>query len=183
MMKQVLLYIGFAVFTSMMLFSCVEDIDTGQYDDLDITPTLEASLLYVEATEDLINLVDGNTVFSNNFNFDAFSTDIFAERVIEGTVTYVVENTTSKELEITVEFLDEGEAVLDTELFIVQPAPTMVLQKEIFYGPAGRSIDIIKNLSSIRVSAINRSDSESTSSAPEPLITLQSSGKFTVRVK
>lgn len=182
-MKQALKDIFLVIFASIMLASCVGDIDTGQYDDLDLTPTLEASLLYVEATEQLINLVDGNTVFSNDFNFDAFNSDIFAERVIEGSITYVVENTTSKELEITVEFLDEGETVLDTEIFVVQPAPTMILQKEIFYGPTGRSIDIITNLSSIRVSAINRGDSDSTSSAPDPMITLQSSGKFTVRVK
>lgn len=182
-MRHVFTYVFLAILAATVLLSCVEDIDTNQFDDLSLTPTLEASLLYVEATEQLINLVDGNTVFNNNFNFDAFSTDVFAERVIEGTIVYVVENTTSKELDITVEFLDESETVLDTEVFSVEPAPTMVLQKEIFYGPAGRSIDIITNLSSIRVSAINRGDSDSTSSAPEPMVTLKSSGKFTVRVK
>jgi hypothetical protein len=163
--------------------SCVEDIDSGQYDDLSLTPTLEASLLYVEASEQLINLVSGSTVFSNNFNFDAFNSDIFAERVIEGTITYIVENTTSKELEVTVELLDDSDNVLDIEVFIVQPEPTSILQREIVYGPAGRSIDIITNLSSIRVSAINLGDTTSNSSAPEPMITLKSTGKFTVRVK
>ncbi len=182
-MKHLFRYSILGIFTLVIAASCVEDIDVDQYDDLSLTPTLEASLLYVEASEELVNLVTGNTVFSSDFNFDAFNADLFAERVIEGTVTYVVENTTSKELEITVEFLDDADAILDTEIFTVQPAPTSILQREIVYGPAGRSIDIITNLSAIRVSAINLGDTISTSSVPEPKITLKSSGKFTVRVK
>ncbi len=182
-MKDLLKYSFLGIIALTTFASCVEEIDSTQFDELELTPTLEGSLLYVEASEQVINLVTGNTVFSNDFNFDAFNSDIFAERVIEGTVTYVVENTTSKELEITVEFLDDSDAVLDTEIFTIQPAPTSILQREIVYGPAGRSIDIITNLSSIRVSAINLGDNTSNSSAPEPMITLKSSGKFTVRVK
>lgn len=182
-MKRLLIFLFSAVFLITSGVSCVEDVDSGQFDDLEVTPTLEASLLYVEASEDIINLVNGNTVFSNDFNFDAFSSDVFAERVIDGSVTYVVENTTSKELEISVEFLDEAGNILDTEVFTVKAAPTSILQREIAYGNSGRSIDIIKNLSSIRVSAINRGDSTSTSSNSEPRITLKSSGKFRVRVK
>lgn len=182
-MKHLFKYIFFGILALAVNSSCVEDIDSDQFDDLEITPTLEGGLLYIEASEQLINLVTDNTVYSNTFNFDAFNSDVFAERVIEGTVTYVVENTTSKELEITVEFLDDSGAVLDIEAFTIQPAPTAVLQREIVYGPAGRSIDIITNLSSIRVNAINLGDTTSTSSAPEPMITLKSVGKFTVRVK
>ena len=182
-MRHLYQYVFLGIFALATATSCVSDIDSGQFDDLELTPTLEASLLYVEASEQLINLVTGNTVFSNNFNFDAFNSEVFAERVIEGTVTYIVENTTSKELEITVEFLDDGGTVLDTEVFTIQAAPTSILQREIVYGPAGRSIDIITNLSAIRVSAINLGDTTSNSSASEPMITLKSSGKFTVRVK
>lgn len=182
-MKRWLKYLFFVSIVFTTYSSCVEDIDTSQFSDLELTPTLEGSLLYVEASEQLINLVTGNTVFSNDFNFDAFNSDIFAERVIEGTITYVVENTTSKELQITVELLDDSELLLDTEVFIVEPEPTPVLQREIVYGPAGRSIDIIKSLSSIRVSAVNLGDTSSNSSASEPMITLKSSGEFTVRVK
>lgn len=182
-MRRSLRFLFSGIFLLASIASCVQDVDTGQVEDLEITPTLEASMLYVEASERVINLVTGNTVFSNNFNFDAFSSDIFAERVIEGTVIYVVENTTSKELEITVEFLDEAGNLLDTEVFSVQAAPSSVLQREIAYGDSGRSIDIIRNLSSIRVSAINLGDTTSTSSESEPMITLKSSGKFRVRVR
>lgn len=163
--------------------SCTEDLDFNQFDDLEATPTYEAGILYLESPEDLINQVTGTNVFSQNFNFDAFSSDIFSERVLDGVITFVVKNTTSKELEITVELLDESGAVTDTEVFSIQPAPTTIIQREIAYGDTGRSIDIIKTLSTIRVTATNLGDNSSVSNLPEPLITLQSSGKFRVRVK
>ncbi|NNE77876.1 MAG: hypothetical protein HKN31_12480, partial [Pricia sp.] len=172
-------FIGSALLFAM-LSSCVEEQDFGQFDQLEATPTLEGSMLYIEAPEYLINQTGAADVFSQNFNFDAFSSDLFAERVIDGTVTFIVENTTSKELAITVEFLDEAGNVLDTENFAIEPAPTAELQRDIAYGPAGRSIDIIKNTSSLRTTATNLGDTSSTSSLPEPKIILKSSGKFRV---
>jgi len=176
-----------SVFLSMLLIgcgiSCTEELDFNQFDDLEATPTYEAGILYLEAQEDLINLISGTNVFSQNFNFDAFSSDIFSERVLDGTITFVVENTTSKELQILVELLDEADNVTDTELFSIQPAPTAIVQREIAYGETGRSIDIIKTLSTIRVTATNLGDNSSVSTLPNPLITLKSSGRFRVRLK
>ena len=169
------------VFLSI-LSSCVEDVDFNQFENIAATPTYEAGILYLEAPEDVINLVSGTSVFSQNFNFDAFSSDVFANRVIDGTITYVVENTTSKELEITVEFLDEADTILDTEVFSIDPEPTAIIQREIAYGASGRSIEIIKSLSTIRVVAENLGDNSSTSNLENPLITLKSSGKFRVEL-
>ena len=175
------------VFVMLLLFcgniSCTEELDFNQFDDLEATPTYEGGILYLEAEEDLINLISGSDVFSQNFNFDAFSSDIFADRVLDGTITFVVENTTSKELAIIVELLDEGDNVTDTEVFSIQPAPTAIIQREIAYGDSGRSIDIIKTLSTIRVTATNLGDNTSVSNLPDPLITLKSSGKFRLRLK
>ncbi|EAR02136.1 hypothetical protein [Maribacter sp. HTCC2170] len=172
-----------AVFVSMLLFSCIEEQDFNQYDDLSVTPTFEASILYMEVPERTINLVTGLNTYSQNFNFDAFAEDIFSERVLEGVLTYEVANTTSKPLEIEIQFLDEAGAVLDTERFMMDAEPTATLQREIAYGPAGRSIDIIRNTSSIFLTATNLGDNSSTSSQSNPLISLKSSGKFTVRIK
>ncbi len=183
-MKEILKLAMVCLVLAPTLSSCIEDQDFDQYDALALEPVMEASILYVEAPERIINLVTGGTnFFSQDFNFDAFSSNIFSERVIEGTVTYEVDNTTSKELEITVQFLDAGDNVLDTEMFTVQPATTPTLEREIFYGPGGRSIDIVRNTSSFRVSALNLGDNTSTSSLPDPMVTLKSSGKFRVRVK
>lgn len=173
----------YAVLAAMLLFSCVEEQDFNQYDDLSVTPTYEASVLYLEVPESAINLLPSGYTYSQDFNFDAFSEDIFADRVLEGVITYNVENTTSKPIEIQIEFLDEAGAVLDTEQFDLPSEPTAVLQREIAYGPSGRSLNIIRNTSSISVTATNNGDNVSTSSQDDPMVTLRSSGKFTVRIK
>lgn len=172
----------YCVFFSMLISCTQQTLNFDQIDDLKAEPEIEASIVYIEAPERIINLATQTNFFTGDFNFDAFSSDFFAERVIEGTVTYVVENTTSKALEVTVEFLDESGTVLDTEEFSIGPAPTAILQREIAYGGSGRSIDIIKNTSSIRVSAENLGGTATTSNFPNPMVTLKSKGKFKLSV-
>lgn len=165
-------------------YSCVEEQNFDQFDDLDIIPTIEASLFYVESPEQVINDATGAIWYINTFNFDAFNEAFFADNVVEGVIAYELENTTSKELEIIIEFLDDSDAVLDTENFRIDPAPTAVLMREIAYGNAtGRSLDIIRNTTAIRVSASNLGDNTSVSSLQDPMIIFRSSAKFTVRLK
>lgn len=182
-MKRMLRSVLVGIFFFGALSSCVEDLDFNQFEDLEATPTFEASILFLEAPENIINLVNGTDVFSQNFNFEAFSSDFFADRVIDGVITYVVENTTSKELEITIELVDENDIVTDTEIFRLEPEPTPILQREITYGDSGRSIDIIKTLTTIRVTARNLGDNTSISNLPDPIITVRSSGQFRVRLR
>ena len=166
-----------------MMISCVEEQDFNQYDDLSITPTFEASILYVEVPERTINLISGLNTYSQTFEFDAFAEDVFSERVIEGSLTYIVTNTTSKPFEFTLQFLDIDGNVLDSELFQMDAEPSANLQREIAYGPSGKSIDIIRNIASITLIANNLGDNSSTSSQSNPLAALQSSAKFTVSLK
>ncbi|WP_088341521.1 hypothetical protein [Robiginitalea sediminis] len=182
-MKRALCTALVPVLACLLLVSCSEKQDFGQYDDLAVIPTVEASLLYIEAPERIINQVSGLNFVQQTFNFDAFAEAFVSERLVDGSVRYRVENTTSKPLELTVEFLDEAGNTLDAETFTIGPAPTAVLVREIAYGPGGRSIDIIRNTSSIRVSAENLGDNSSVSTLPNPMITLQSSAQFRIRLK
>ncbi len=180
-MKRKVFY--FLAILMVCTLSCSDELDFSQTDDLEITPTFESSVIFIESTEQLINLIDGSEILSQSFNFDAFSSNIFAERVIEGELTYIIENTTSKPFELIIEFLDDTDVVLDTETFNVQPAPTAILQRIVAYGDTGKSIDIIKTLSAFRITARNLGDNTSVSNIPNPRISLQSSGKFRVRIK
>ncbi len=165
-------------------FSCADKQNFDQYDDLGITPTVASSLVYVESPEEYINNTAGLDFYTQDFNFDAFNEDFFAERVLDGSITYELENTTSKPLEITLSFLDDDGNVLDTENFSVDPAPTAVLTREVFYGgPTGRSIDIIRNTSAFRVTARNLGDNTSVSGIPDPKIIFRSSARFRLRLK
>jgi hypothetical protein len=166
------------------LMGCAEKQDFNQYDDLAITPIAEASIFYLESPESFINDVTSGVYHTETFNFDAFSEQFVSNNVLDGLVTYEAENTTSKELEITVEFLDAGENVLDTEIFLIAPGPTSNMRREIAYGGAsGRSIDIIRNTSAIRVSGRNLGDTTSVSPVPEPVVILRSSAQIRIRLK
>ncbi|MBQ4914093.1 hypothetical protein J8L85_06580 [Maribacter sp. MMG018] len=174
---------GLIVLSVVLLWSCSEEQDFGQYDDLSITPTFETSIFFVKAQESIINRVSGLNFYTQDFNFDAFEEEFFSERVQEGVITYELENTTSKEIEVLIEFLDDNETVLDSEFFRMDGAPTAQLIREVAYGSTGKNLDIIRNTSEVRLSARNLGDNSSTSDLPDPAIVLRSSAKFTVRVK
>ncbi|HDZ14645.1 hypothetical protein LCGC14_1391070 [marine sediment metagenome] len=165
------------------IFSCVEEQDFDQFDDLRATPTMEASILYVESNEALINSAGDAGFISRDFNFDAFSSDVFAKRVLDGTLTYIVENTTSKPITVYIELLNENGEIIDRETLETGPIRGRSIQREVAYGNSGKDINIIKFTSSIRVTAINDGDSTSTSDLPDPKIILKSSGKFRVNIK
>lgn len=172
------------VFGLLLAVSCSEKQNFDQYDDLAIIPTVEASLLYVEAPERVINQLNGLNFIQQTFNFDAFAEDFVSERLVDGLITYELENTTSKPLEILVELLDEEGNVLDAEFFSSPAAPTAILRRDIAYGGLGnRSIDIIRNTSSIQVSATNLGDNSSTSGLPNPMVILRSSASFRIRLR
>ena len=180
-MKNKILLLSFML---LAFYSCIERQNFDQYDDLEVIPTLEASILYIESPERLLNETSGQDFYSQDINFDAFNVDAFADRVVDGFIFFEIENTTSKELEATVEFLDEEGNTLDTQYFHVDPAPTPLLQRQVAYGSGtGQSIQIIKNTSSIKVSVLNLGDNSSVSNLPEPKIIFRSMGKFRVRLK
>jgi hypothetical protein len=150
--------------------SCVDSQNFDQYDDLSITPNMEASLLYVEATEAVINQAPGVDFIQETFAFTPFSEPYVADNLLDGVLTFEVENTTS--------------AVLDTETFLVDAAPTALLRREIAYGGlGGRSLDILRNTVQLRISATNLGDASSVSPLPDPKIILRSSAQFRFRLK
>ena len=181
-MKGVRIFIT-VFFGLLLITSCSEKQDFDQIDDLEITPIYETSIFYVKAQESIINLISGVSFFSQDFNFDAFEEPFFSKRVRTGELTYELENTTSKPIEIILEFLDENENVLDTEVFRMQAAPTAVLTRDVAYGPTGKSLEIIRNTSKIRLNATNLGDNSSSSDLPDPAIVLSSSAKFTLELK
>ena len=167
----------------LVLFGCAEQQNFDQYDDISVTPTLEGSLLYVETPESEINQASGGNFIVETFNFDAFTEGFVSDNLLDGSITYQLENTTSKPLELQVEFLDEGGNVLDTEFFSLDPAPTAILNREVAYGMGGRSIDIIRNTSAFRLTATNLGDSSSTSAEPQPRFIFRSSAQFRIELK
>ena len=174
--------LSFFILTSTLI-SCSDEQDFGQVDDLSVIPTVATSLLYIESDEGTINLVGNGDFYSEVFTFEAFNEDFVAENVLDGVITYQVENTTSKEIDILVEFLDAGGTVLDAESFTIEPEPAPLLERQIAYGNGGKSLDILRNTTNIRVGGANRGDTTSVSSQPQPRIILRSSAAFRLRLQ
>lgn len=172
--RSVLLLTGFLCLT----LSCSEEQDFNQIDDLSVTPTLASGLFYFESDEATINSAGALTFYSQEVNFDAFNGEYVAERLLEGVILYEMDNTTSKELRIIIEFLDDAGRPLDREIFTIEADPADTVVREVPYGPEGKPIEILTNTSSLRVFANNLSDGTSVSSNEEPKIVFRSGAEF-----
>lgn len=164
--------------------SCMEEQDFDQFDDLTITPTLATSLFYFESDEQTIN--DSSTFrtfYTQTFDFEAFNESYVAERLLEGTIIYEIDNTTSKNLQMTIEFLDETGSVLDIEIFQIEANAPETLVREVAYGPGGKSLAILTSTTQLRVTANNLSDATSVSSGSEPKVKLRSAAEFLFQLK
>ena len=182
-MRHLLSIFVMSVICLSLVLSCSEEQDFDQFDDLTITPAVASSIFSFEADEDFINTISTvNTFYSQTFIFEAFSEQFVAERLIEGTITYEFENTTSKPLNIVVEFLDDGDNVLDFENFNIAQGPGESITQNVDYGPTGKPLDILINTSSIRVTGRNLGDNISVSSDPDAKVTMRSAAEFLFRL-
>ena len=178
-MKNLVAY----VFFLLMIFSCAEEQDFDQFNDLSVIPTLASSIFYVESDEATINQAGSNAFYQETFTFEAFSEAFISENILDGVITYQVENSTSKELAILIEFLDAEGNVLDSESFIVDAAPAPVLERQVAYGPGGKNLDILRNTTNIRVEGQNLGDATSQSTQSQPMIILRSSAAFRLQLR
>ena len=165
------------------LVACTEDVNFSQVDDLEVEPTLASSIFYFESTEEVINQTGAGVFYSENFTFEAFSEAFISDRILDGVITYQLENTTSKQIDLEIEFLDDSGNILDSESFVIQPEPAPITEVQVAYGDGGKSLDILRNTRSIRVNGVNLGDGTSISSQPEPKIILRSSAAFTVKLQ
>jgi len=181
-MKPAFFYsiIGFAFI--VFLSSYTEDQNFNQFNELEIVPNVATSLFYFESSEAVINLAGTATFYSSVFTFEAFEEKFVADNILDGVIQYEIDNTTSKEIDVLIEFLDASGNSLDNEFFRVVTGPSNILL-EVAYGTAtGKTLDILRNTTNIRVTATNLSDIISTSSQNEPKIILRSNAEFRLRL-
>jgi hypothetical protein len=158
----------------LVFASCSDEQDFSQAKDLEVTTDLSGPILSVETSEDVLN---AGTFTPQEVNFDGFQTDLFSDRVVSGVINMEVCNSTSKQLDITVELLSDGGIVLDSKLISVDAAPPeQTVLDSLVYDDS--NIEILKNVSSILVSLENNGDTTSVSTLDDPKITFQSSGSF-----
>jgi hypothetical protein len=167
----------------LLAASCAEEQNFDQYDEIAVVPEMEAAMLYLETPEEVLNGDPSLTFLSVTFDFLAFQEQFVAERILDGSLIYQLENTTSKPLRLSIEFLNDAGTVLDTETFTMDPAPTAILNREVVYGPAGKPMDILRNTVALRISGNNLGDTSSISGEPEPRFVFRSTAKFRIQLQ
>jgi len=159
--------------------SCMEEQDFDQFDDLRVTPTLSSGIFYLESDEETINLAGPlGSFYFQEVTFEAFNEQYVAERLIEGTITYQIQNTTSKRLRIVIEFLNEDGRVLDVARFDIEANSPDIVEYPVFYGAGGKNINILSSTKSLRVIADNLSVGSSVSANPDARIIFRSGAEF-----
>ena len=181
MKKKAIPFLGLCL--SFLVLACVEEQNFEQADDIAVVPEMEAAMLYMETPEEVINEQPGLTFLSATFDFLAFQEEFVAENILDGSLIYQLENTTSKPLRLSIEFLNDAGTVLDTETFTLDPAPTAILNREVVYGPAGKPMDILRSTVALRISGTNLGDTSSVSAEPEPMFVLRSTAKFRIQLQ
>lgn len=167
----------------LVIQSCTEDLNFSQADDLAVEPIVASSIFYFESTEEIINIAGAGAFYNEIFTFEAFSEAFMDDKILDGTFTYQLENTTSKPLDIEIEFLDDSGNVLDLEQFSIAAEPAPITEIQVAYGTGGKSLDILRNTNQIRVNGVNLGDSTSISNQPEPKIILRSSAAFRLKLR
>ena len=165
--------------------SCMEEQDFDQFDTLRVTPTVTSGLLYFEVDEPSINtsgLPSGIPFYSKTTNFNPFDKDFVVDNLLEAVIVYEITNTTSKELGLTVEFLDGSGIPIYTESFSMGPHPSGTLTREVAYGPGGLALNLLTNTSSLRFTALHLGDATTVSPANDPKFVLKSSGEFILQL-
>ncbi len=166
----------------VLFFSCAEEQDFDQFDDLNVVPEIASSIFYFESDETTINVAGIGAFYQETFTFEAFNEAFISDNVLDGVITYQLENTTSKPLGLLIEFLDADGNVLDSESFVIQEDPAPLLERQVAYGEGGRPLDILRNTTNIRVEGQNLGDASSQSSQSDPKIILRSSGAFRLQL-
>ncbi len=158
----------------LVLASCSDEQDFSQAKDLEVTTDLSGPILSVEVPEDIFN---SDTFIPQEVNFDGFQTSLFSERVVSGVINFEVNNTTSKELDLTVNFLNDSGVIIDYKIISIDAAPPeQIVLDSLVYDDS--NIEILKSISSISVSVENNGDTTSVSTIDDPKLTFQSSGSF-----
>lgn len=165
----------------LVLAACVKDQDFGQYDDLQVRPTYEASIIYLQTTQQYMDGVASDTLVSQTYDFGGFSDDLVTERLLEGVMVYELTNMTNRPVTLALDYIDAGGNVLDTQTFLMSAAPTAVQYLEVAYGGSGRNINIIRNTAAIRMSAVL--GSATTTGDSQAQFTFKTAARFKIEIK
>lgn len=120
--------------------SCTKDVDFNQINDLEISPIIESSLFYFDATANDF-IIGGSDEFNIPTEFiaiDLFNNQFTNDNLIKVELLFEIVNSINRSYRIQVDFLDNSSQLLHTFSFSAEASITnedLITQKiEIFEG-------------------------------------------------
>ncbi|MCX2679490.1 hypothetical protein OOZ15_06000 [Galbibacter sp. EGI 63066] len=84
---------------SLLMFSCVKDVDFDQAETFELTPVVDVSLVHFDISASQIGEAQGNSLgytFSDNTNIDVFSESYFDDSLQEADFIFEFTNTIAR---------------------------------------------------------------------------------------
>lgn len=129
--------------------SCTKDVDFSQINDLEISPVIESSLVFLD--ESANNFIDNGTEIQQVQDFiiiDFFDSEFTVENLIKADFVFETQNTINRGFELQIDFLNNVAELQHTFTVTEEASPdnndTETIYTEIFEGA---QLDALKNTS------------------------------------
>lgn len=161
--------------------SCVKDIDTGQIDDFSATPIVESSLLRLEVSDSIVDLLPLNTAVKDSLLYEGFRNNVITDHLTKADLYFEFVNTTAKPYNIVIQFVDGTDQVLDSQNFNVSGAVSgeVIVNRTVEY--TGNKLNVITDTQKIRFVA--EALAKPNSVLPDPKLIFKCSGKMYLLVE
>lgn len=120
MLKNVIIY----TVCCLVSFSCVENVDFNQAEEIILTPTLESSLIFFE--EPVTTFIDNSGVeiptITDSVIIEIFNDEFVKDNLQKAVLQFEATNSINRSFEAKVDFLDVLDELQHTLTFIVAPS-------------------------------------------------------------
>ncbi|MCF6351343.1 MAG: hypothetical protein L3J23_10010 [Flavobacteriaceae bacterium] len=156
---------------SVIITSCVSDVDFNQVDDISIQPIVKSSILYFNATtNDFIDPItnDPITFISDTTDMRLFDSSLAQEDVTKIVLKFNIENTFNKNFNLEYIFFNEANEVITSIPFNI--INNNILEQEISYENG----DLQNLLSAKKIAVIATIEVNQDSTTPSMFLNFQS---------
>ncbi|KAA5828133.1 hypothetical protein FPF71_04670 [Algibacter amylolyticus] len=143
---------GLVLSLAMCFWSCTEEIDLNQAEDLELSPVIENSLLFFEAPAS--EFFEGGTEVNESSDFievDIFKNSFNRSHLIKAEFVFEVVNSIDRSYELQIDFLDDLDQLVHTFSFEASASPdnSEIYTKytEVFEGNTLRALMVTGKLS------------------------------------
>ena len=172
---------------TLLLVSCVKDVDFDQADDLVLTPVAAASIVYsdVEASRFSINGFEIETVTDTIADIEIFTDDFVLDHLVKAESIFESTNTINRTFGMHITFLNEANEPVHSFSFDAAPSPTgeevVSTHTEVFEDASLEALKMTRNIA-VRFQLYPSTDGSTLDENSTGNISLKSVGTFYLNI-